>query len=117
MYPLAHTNLFQPSIVTLSCVVMKKRYMFGVEIPEEGPEDPSIEGELEHRAIEYSGVKWATATASGLCGFIAEDEDEFRACMQNMLPKMLYAREDWERETWAGLRRAAGLHVPPGSRY
>ncbi len=96
---------------------MKKRVMFGIEIPEEGPEDPSIEGKHEPKAIEYSGVKYAVATASGICGFIAEDTEEFEACMKNMLPEMLNTREDWERETWTGLRRIAGLYVPPGTRY
>ena len=96
---------------------MKERYMFGIRIPPEGPEPGERSFEQEPHAIEFSGVKWATATAAGLCGFIAEDEDEFRSCMQNMLPKTLKAREEWESETWAGLRRAAGLHVPHGTRY
>jgi len=91
--------------------------MFGIRIPPEGPEDPSIEGEPEPDSIEFSGVKWATATTSGLCGFIAEDEDEFRTCMQNMLPKMLKEREEWESNTWDGLRRAAGLSASRGARY
>ncbi len=95
---------------------MKKRVMFGVEIPEEGPEPGEKPSEQEPHAIEYSGVKWSLATASGICGFISEDEDEFRACMQNMLPKMLEAREEWEHGLWIGLRRAAGLYVPPGAR-
>ena len=93
---------------------MKK--MWGITIPSEGPEPGEKPSEQEPRSIEYSGVKWAIATASGLCGFIAEDEDEFRACMQNMLPKMLNAREEWESETYIGLRRAAGLYVPRGAK-
>lgn len=91
--------------------------MFGVTIPEEGPEPGERSYEQEPHAIEFSGCRWAIATASGLCGFIAEDEGEFRSCMQNMLPKMLKAREEWESETWAGLRSAAGLSVSHGSRY
>lgn len=95
---------------------MKKRVMFGVEIPFEGPEPPSIEGRLEPKNLEFSGVRWAIATSAGLCGFIADDETEFRACMQKMLPKLLDARENWERGTYIGLRRAAGL-VPYGTKW
>lgn len=90
-----------------------RRFMFGIEIPPEGPEPGERLYEQEPHAIEYAGVKWATSLSAGLCGFIAEDDEEFKVCMKNMLPKMLYAREDWERETWAGLRRAAGLYVAP----
>lgn len=94
---------------------MKKRVMFGIEIPEEGRERPAIEGEPEPAHLEFKGVKWAISTASGICGYIAEDDEEFEACMHNMLPKLLEAREEWERGTYIGLRRAAGLYVPPGT--
>ena len=90
--------------------------MFGIEIPFEGPEDPSIEGKLEPKSIEFSGVRWAISTSAGICGYIANDQEEFEACMHNMLPKLLDAREDWERGTYIGLRRAAGLYVPRGAK-
>lgn len=93
---------------------MKK--MWGITIPEEGRESPAIEGEPEPKNIEFSGVRWACSTAAGICGFISEDNQEFEACMQNMLPKMLNAREEWERGTYIGLRRAAGLYVPRGAK-
>lgn len=96
--------------------IMKKRVMWGIEIPEEGPEDPSIEGKLEPKNIEFAGCRWAISTASGICGYIANDQEEFEACMHNMLPKLLEAREEWERGTYIGLRRAAGLYVPPGTK-
>ena len=90
--------------------------MFGIEIPPEGKESPAIEGKPEPKSIEFSGVRWAVSTAAGICGYIADDEPEFGACMHNMLPKLLDAREDWERGTYIGLRRAAGLYVPRGAK-
>ena len=93
---------------------MKK--MWGITIPEEGPEPGEKPSEQEGKNIEFAGCRWAVSTASGICGYIASDQEEFEACMHNMLPKMLDAREEWEHGLWVGLRRAAGLYVPPGAK-